>query len=34
MYTSALVNYNLLLTDLKKEAESLLSFTQKSYKIH
>jgi hypothetical protein len=34
MYTSALVSYNLRLTDLKKEAESLLSFTRKSYNIH
>lgn len=33
MYTSALMNYNLLLTDLKKEAESLLSFTRESYNI-
>lgn len=34
MYTSALISYNALLTDLKKEAESLLSFTNKSYNIH
>jgi hypothetical protein len=33
MYMSALMNYNLLLTDLKKEAESLLSFTRESYDI-
>jgi len=33
MYTSALMNYNLLLTDLKKEAEFLLSFTRESYNI-
>jgi hypothetical protein len=34
MYTSTLVSYNVLLTDLKKEAESLLSFTEKSYNIN
>jgi hypothetical protein len=34
MYTSSLVTYNILLTDLKKEAESLLSFTRKTYNIH
>jgi hypothetical protein len=33
MYMSALMNYNLLLTDLSKEAESLLRFTRESYKI-
>jgi hypothetical protein len=33
IYTSALMNYNLLLTDLKKEAEFLLSFTRESYNI-
>jgi hypothetical protein len=33
MYTSALMNYNSLITDLKKEAESLISFTRESYKI-
>jgi hypothetical protein len=33
VYTSALMNYSLLLTDLKKEAESLISYTKKSYKI-
>ena len=33
MYTGALVGYNRLLTDLKKEAESLISFTRKNYKI-
>jgi hypothetical protein len=33
MYTSALMNYNLLLTDLKKEAKSLLNFTRESYDI-
>jgi hypothetical protein len=33
MYTSALINYNLLLTDLKKEAESLLIFTRENYKL-
>jgi hypothetical protein len=33
MYTSALINYNLLLTDLKKEAESLINFTCESYKF-
>jgi hypothetical protein len=33
MYTSALINYNLLLTDLKKEADSLINSTKKSYKI-
>lgn len=33
MYTSALINYNILLTDLKKEAESLINFTRKNYKI-
>jgi len=33
MYTGALVSYNKLLTDLKKEAESLISFTNKNYKF-
>jgi hypothetical protein len=33
MYMSALMNYNTLLTDLKKEAVSLLSFTRESYDI-
>jgi hypothetical protein len=33
MYTSALMNYNSLLTDLKKEAESLISFTIESYDL-
>jgi hypothetical protein len=33
MYTSALMNYNLLLTDLKKEAKSLINFTRESYDI-
>jgi hypothetical protein len=33
MYTSTLVSYNVLLIDLKKEAESLMSFTKKSYNI-
>jgi len=33
MYMSALMNYNLLLTDLNKEAKSLLSFTKESYNI-
>jgi hypothetical protein len=33
MYMSALMNYNLLLTDLNKEAKSLLSFTKESYDI-
>ena len=33
MYMSALMNYNLLLTDLSKEAESLLRFTRESYNI-
>jgi hypothetical protein len=33
MYMSALMNHNSLLTDLKKEAESLLSFTRESYDI-
>jgi hypothetical protein len=33
MYTSALISYNQLLTDLNKEADSLLLFTKKSYKI-
>jgi len=33
VYTGSLINYNSLITDLKKEAESLLSFTRKSYKI-
>jgi hypothetical protein len=34
MYTGVLVSYNVLLNDLKKEAESLLTFTSKSYNIH
>jgi hypothetical protein len=33
LYTGALISYNSLITDLKKEAESLLNFTRKSYKI-
>jgi hypothetical protein len=33
MYTSALINYNSLLNDLKKKAEYLIGFTRKSYKI-
>jgi hypothetical protein len=33
MYMSALMNYNVLLTDLKKEADSLLIFTRESYNI-
>lgn len=33
MYMSALMNYNTLLTDLKKEAESLISLTKKNYNI-
>jgi hypothetical protein len=33
VYTSALHSYNLLLTDLNREADSLLSFTGKSYRI-
>jgi hypothetical protein len=33
LYTNALINYNILLTDLKKEAESLLRYTRESYKI-
>jgi len=33
MYMSALMNYNILLTDLKEEAKSLLIFTRESYDI-
>jgi hypothetical protein len=33
MYTSALMSYNQLITGLKKEADSLIIFTKKSYKI-
>jgi hypothetical protein len=33
IYTSALMNYNVLLINLKKEAKSLLSFTRESYDI-
>jgi hypothetical protein len=33
IYMSSLMNYNLLLTDLKKEAESLISFSKRSYNI-
>jgi hypothetical protein len=33
MYMSSLMNYNSLITDLKKEAKSLLSFTRENYDI-
>jgi hypothetical protein len=32
-YASALINYNGLLTELRKEAESLLNFTKESYNL-
>jgi hypothetical protein len=34
MYTSALMSYNKLITDLGKEADSLIIFTKRSYKIN
>jgi len=33
LYMSALINYNQLITDLRKQADSLIIFTKKSYRI-
>ena len=32
-YLSSLINYNILITDLKKEAESLLNLVKESYNL-